>query len=486
MNEPGVPLELLLEGLPHSRITGERARLVSSLAIDSRAVTPGALFFALRGQQTDGHRYIGEAVARGAVAIVSEDDADLPEHVTAITVADSSRALSRIAGVFYRAPSHDLTIAGITGTNGKTTVTHMIAAIVNAAGLSASIIGTLGSAYGGMEQPLANTTPFASELHALLAQMRDAGVKIVAMEVSSHALALERVADVRFSIAGLTNVTRDHLDFHKSAQAYAAAKRSLFDLAERCVFNADDPHGERWAGELRASKPVLTYALQHEADIRAEEIRLHGSGSSFKAGGLQFELRIPGRFNVANALCALGIARTLGIADEVSARGLSSIERVRGRMERIDGGNIEVIVDYAHTPDALESALGALRETGSGRRIVVFGCGGDRDRGKRSEMGAVAGRLADYVYVTSDNPRTEDPRAIIDAILPGLGDAPHEIEPDRRRAIALAIRNARAGDVILIAGKGHENYQIVGTEVLPFDDAAEARRALAERERVPS
>ncbi len=284
MNEPGVPLELLLEGLPHSCITGERAQQVSSLAIDSRAVTPGALFFALRGQHTDGHRYIGEAVARGAVAIVSEDDIDLPDRVAAITVEDSSRALSKIAGVFYRSPSHDLTIAGITGTNGKTTVTHMIAAIVNAAGLSAGVIGTLGSAYGGMEQPLANTTPLASELHALLAQMRDAGVKIVAMEVSSHALALERVADVRFSVAGLTNVTRDHLDFHKSAQAYAAAKRSLFDLAERCVFNADDPHGERWAGELRASKPVPAFTPSNSAAAiaaaRFDRLCAPGNGTS--------------------------------------------------------------------------------------------------------------------------------------------------------------------------------------------------------------
>jgi UDP-N-acetylmuramoyl-L-alanyl-D-glutamate--2,6-diaminopimelate ligase len=487
MSDPGTPLELLLEGLSHSRIAGGgRERNIASLAIDSRAVTPGALFFAVRGQHTDGHQYIGDAVARGAVAIVSEQDVDLPGHVTAIVVPDSSAALSRIADAFYGSPSRELTVAGITGTNGKTTVTHMIAAIVNAAHFSAGIIGTLGTAYDGVEQPLANTTPLATELHALLAQMRDAGVKIVAMEASSHALALERVADVHFAVAGLTNVTRDHLDFHETPQAYAAAKRRLFDLAERCVLNADDPHGARWTDELRATKPVLTYALEAAADLRAEAIGVHSGGSHFQLEGQEFQLRIPGRFNVANALCAIGVARMLGMADDVSARALASLDRVRGRMERIDGGNVEVIVDYAHTPDALESALRALGESAQGRRILVFGCGGDRDRGKRAEMGAVAARLADYTYVTSDNPRTEDPRAIIDAILPGLGNAPHATEPDRRQAIVAAIRGARAGDVVLIAGKGHENYQIVGTEVLPFDDAAEARLALAQRERVTS
>jgi UDP-N-acetylmuramoyl-L-alanyl-D-glutamate--2,6-diaminopimelate ligase len=477
MTESGVPLEMLLQALPQN---------ITSLAIDSRAVTPGALFFALRGEQTDGHRYIDEAVKRGAVAVVSEKSVTLPENVTAILVPDSALALSKIADAFYGSPSRELAVAGVTGTNGKTTVTQMIAAIVNAGDLSAGIIGTIGTTYAGVDRPLANTTPLASELHGLLAQMRDTGVKVVAMEVSSHALTLGRAADVRFAVGALTNVTRDHLDFHKTPESYAAAKRQLFDLAERCVFNADDAHGERWAGEIRGQKPVLTYALQKSADLQAEAIALYADGSTFTLDGLPFELRIPGRFNVANALCAIAVARTLGMSDEVSARGLAALERVRGRMERVGDGPVHVIVDYAHTPDALENALRALRETVSGKRIVVFGCGGDRDRGKRPEMGAVVARNADFAYVTSDNPRTEDPRAIIEAILPGLGDAPHTVEPDRRTAIDLAVRSAEPGDVVLIAGKGHENYQIVGTDVLPFDDAAEARRALAERERVHS
>ncbi|HET9393966.1 MAG TPA: UDP-N-acetylmuramoyl-L-alanyl-D-glutamate--2,6-diaminopimelate ligase [Candidatus Rubrimentiphilum sp.] len=477
MNEPGVPLESLLEALPQN---------ITSLAIDSRAVTPGALFFALRGEHTDGHRYIGEAVRRGAIAVVSEERVSLPKNVTAIVVSDSALALSKIADAFYGSPSREITVAGVTGTNGKTTVTQMIASIANAANLSAGIIGTIGTTYAGVERPLSNTTPLASELHALLAQMRETGVKVVAMEVSSHALTLGRTADVRFAVGALTNVTRDHLDFHKTPESYAAAKRQLFEFAERCVFNADDAHGARWAGELRQKKPVLTYGSQQSADLRAEAIALHPDGSTFKLDGLSFEIRIPGRFNVANALCAVAVARTIGISDEVAARGLFSLERVRGRMERVGDGPVQVIVDYAHTPDALENALRALRETASGRRIVVFGCGGDRDRGKRPEMGAVVARHADFAYVTSDNPRTEDPVAIIDAIVPGLGQVPHAVEPDRRKAIDLAVRSAQPGDVVLIAGKGHENYQIVGSEVLPFDDAAEARRALAERERVHS
>jgi UDP-N-acetylmuramoyl-L-alanyl-D-glutamate--2,6-diaminopimelate ligase len=486
MIEPGVPLEVLLEGLPESRITGGGSVTVSSLAFDSRSVRPGALFFAIVGEHTDGHRFVSEAVAHGAAAVIVEREIDLPPRVTRVVVPDSTAALSKIADTFYRSPSRNLAIAGITGTNGKTTVTHMIAAIAGSAGLSAGIVGTLGASFNGVERSLDNTTPLAPELQALLAQMRDTAVQVVAMEVSSHALALARVSDVHFSVAGLTNVTRDHLDFHQTPEAYAAAKRRLFDLAERAVLNADDPYGVRWAEELRGIKPVLTFACDSPADVRAEKIRVHGSGSSFEVDGRQFDLRLTGRFNVSNALCAISAARMLGFADDVSARGLASVERVRGRMERIDGGNIEVIVDYAHTPDALESALRALKETASGRRIVVFGCGGDRDRGKRREMGAIVAQNADYAYVTSDNPRTEDPRAIIDDILPGIGGAPHEIEPDRARAIAVAIRDARPGDTILIAGKGHETYQIVGTKVLPFDDAAQARRALAERERVPS
>jgi UDP-N-acetylmuramoyl-L-alanyl-D-glutamate--2,6-diaminopimelate ligase len=287
---------------------------------------------------------------------------------------------------------------------------------------------------------------------------------------------------MRFRIGALTNVTRDHLDFHKSFEAYAAAKRRLFDMSPRCVLNADDDLGERWARELRTRKPVVTYGLIRDADLRPQSLEVRPDGSTFSLDGQPFTVRIPGRFNVANALCAIGIARSLGLRDADSARGLQALTRVAGRMDHVRGGGIDVIVDYAHTPDALENVLRTLRETASRRLVVVFGCGGDRDRGKRPQMGEVAARYADYTYVTSDNPRTEDPQAIIDEILPGVAPAPHTVQIDRRAAIEEAVSAAHAGDVVVIAGKGHENYQIVGTQVLPFDDLAIARSALAQRE----
>ncbi|HEV2262816.1 MAG TPA: UDP-N-acetylmuramoyl-L-alanyl-D-glutamate--2,6-diaminopimelate ligase [Candidatus Rubrimentiphilum sp.] len=482
MTPQGVLLETLIDALPDPpKVHGRANIFIASLAIDSRAVRPGALFVALRGQASDGHNYIGEAIARGAVAIVCERADPAVRNVTNVVVADSAQALSKIADAFYRSPSRGLTVAGVTGTNGKTTTTHMVAEIVSASGLSAGIIGTLGTSFAGTDEPQSNTTPLASELHAFLAQMRDAGIRVVAMEVSSHALALQRVADVRFAVGALTNVTRDHLDFHQTVEAYAAAKHELFELAERCVFNVDDRYGETWASEVRAKKPVLTYALDGQADLRATGIDLRTDGSSFRLDGSKFELHLPGKFNISNALCAIAIARSLGIADEASARGLAIVESVRGRMERISDGDIDVIVDYAHTPDALQNALAAIGEIARGRRIVVFGCGGDRDRGKRPEMGAIAAHHADFSYITSDNPRSEDPQTIIKEIVKGIGDAPHLVQSDRRAAIASAIADARPGDVILIAGKGHENYQIVGDEILPFDDAAEARKALAQR-----
>lgn len=484
MDEPvSVSLETLLRTLAqNTRVIGSREKTVSAIVIDSREVRAGALFVALRGEQTDGHRFIGEAVARGCAAVVMEEFCDVPPHVTAIVVPDSARALSQLADAFYGSPSHTLTVAGITGTNGKTTTSQMTAAIMNEGGMPAGVIGTIGARFGEKEWPLANTTPLASQLHELLGKMRDLGAKGVAMEVSSHALALQRVADVRFAVGALTNITRDHLDFHKSFDAYASAKRRLFEMALRCVINSDDETGERWARELRMRKPVLTYGLSRPADLQPTHVDVRSDGSTFVLDAQRFEVRIPGRFNVYNALCAIAIARQIGIDDAASVRGLASLTRVPGRMDHVRGDGIDVVVDYAHTPDALENLLRALRETARGRLIVVFGCGGDRDRGKRPQMGAVAAKYADFSYVTSDNPRTEDPRAIVDEILPGIGNAPHEAQIDRRAAIHQAIEGARAGDVIAIAGKGHENYQIVGTQVLAFDDLAVAREALALRE----
>jgi UDP-N-acetylmuramoyl-L-alanyl-D-glutamate--2,6-diaminopimelate ligase len=478
-----VALTTLLDRVAWTHVAGNQRREVTSIAIDSRSVEPGALFVALRGSRTDGHRFAADAVAKGASVVVAETvPPNLPASITLVRVPDSRRALSALAAAFYGEPSHALDVIGVTGTNGKTTTTHLVASILNTAGLSCGIVGTVGAEFGAKRWGLANTTPLPPALHELLARMRDEGAKAVAMEVSSHALALDRVDDVRFAAAVLTNVTRDHLDFHETLDAYAAAKRRLFSLAPVCVINLDDEIGRRWAVELgRERREVITYGMADGATIVPKEIVSDSEGTSFTANGQRYELCLPGRFNVWNALAAICVARSLGIDSATTARGLAAVATVPGRMERIVAGGVAVVVDYAHTPDALENALNSLRETAEGRLAVVFGCGGDRDRGKRPEMGAVAARLADRVYVTSDNPRTEPPRAIADAIVAGIGAHDRVVELDRRRAIERAIAESQVGDVVLIAGKGHEAYQIVGDRILPFDDAAIARTALSAR-----
>jgi UDP-N-acetylmuramoyl-L-alanyl-D-glutamate--2,6-diaminopimelate ligase len=482
--ERGVALATLLRRLSGASAGGGLDRHVTAIETDSRVVTPGALFVALRGTAVDSHRYVPEAIARGAAAVVVEPsyDGELPDGAAVVRVADTRRALSHLAAAFYGDPSFALDTVGITGTNGKTTTAHMIAAIAHASGKACGVIGTVGASLGERRWDLANTTPLPPELHALLAEMRDAGAAAVAMEVSSHALALERVEDVRFRVGVLTNVTRDHLDFHENWEAYAASKRRLFDLAEYCVLNADDPCGARWIAELRAcGRTAIAYGEAGDASLVPGQVQAGAFGSQFVVCGQPVELRVPGRFNVWNALAAIAAARVLGIDDATSARGLAALERVPGRMERIAGGDVNVVVDYAHTPDALESALRSLRETSPGAVAVVFGCGGDRDAGKRAPMGSVAARLADRIYLTSDNPRSEEPRAIAGGIAAGIGACAYVLELDRRSAIERAIREARPGDTVLVAGKGHETYQIVGTQRLPFDDAAVAREALAAR-----
>jgi UDP-N-acetylmuramoyl-L-alanyl-D-glutamate--2,6-diaminopimelate ligase len=481
--ERTIELSALLRRLPAStQVNGDTTRLVTAVTVDSRTVGPGALFVALRGAHSDGHAYVSQAVAKGAIAVVVEaaHQPHVPGHVTVVHVPDTRRALSPLAAAFYGDPSHALDVAGVTGTNGKTTTTHMIAAICNRANRPCGVIGTVGADFGAQSWTLANTTPLPPELQGLLAAMRDAGAATVAMEVSSHALALDRVEDVRFRVGVLTNVTRDHLDFHQTLESYAAAKRRLFSLAQTCVINVDDEHGARWATDLRArGVETLTYSNGRAANLVATNVAVEPGGSRFTLDDLEFDIRLPGRFNVWNALAAIGTARTLGIDDTDSAAGLAELDRVPGRMEHVRGGAIDVVVDYAHTPDALENALRSLRETTRGKLFVVFGCGGDRDRGKRPEMGAIAARLADRVIVTSDNPRSEDPGTIAAEIVAGSGtQSTVVVELDRRRAIERAVYEAGAGDVVLVAGKGHEAYQLVGERVLDFDDVAVVRDAL--------
>jgi len=475
----------LVASLDGALVQGNTNRAIGGLAHDSRAVRPGYAFVALRGERHDGHDFVAQAIARGAVAVVAElaraAALEIPDGVTLVAVNDTRRALAHLAATFYDRPSSALAVIGVTGTNGKTTTTFFIEAILEAAGVACGRIGTLGAEFRGETTSLGNTTPLALELQATLANFRARGARAVALEVSSHALALERVAEVAFALGVLTNVSRDHLDFHPTFDDYAAAKRSLFALAADVIFNADDPLGRRWAEEFPPSA-WRTYGIAEDAAIRASEIASSPSGTTFVVDGTRFTLRLPGRFNVANALAALAVARALRIDDAISAAALAGVVSVPGRMEHIAGAGIDVIVDYAHTPSALENVLRAAREGTHGRLVAVFGCGGDRDRGKRPEMGRIASERADYLVVTSDNPRSEEPQSIVDEIAAGVGDRSRlQVEVDRGNAIRSAILNAHAGDRIVVAGKGHETYQIVGAETRHFDDREEVRAALAER-----
>ena len=452
---------------------------VSGIAIDSRTVHPGEIFVALCGEHVDGHDYVADALARGAVCAVVEQGEYSDPRV--VRVEGTRRALAAIAAEFHGNAHRDLKLVAVTGTNGKTTTTQMIAAIFAAADQPCGIIGTTGAKFGPQSWNLAHTTPLPQELHALFAEMRDAGAVAVAMEVSSHALALERIAGLTFASAAFTNLTRDHLDFHGTMDEYAAAKRSLFDQAQAAVLSIDDAYGSRWATELRSVMPVTTFALEREADLVARDLLLDADGAQFDLSGQHVRVHLPGRFNVSNALAAIGVAASVGIDLATCAQGIDTVRAVDGRMERVGSGDVRVIVDYAHTPDALDSALRALRETTMGELIVVFGCGGDRDKGKRPQMGAIAARGADAMYITSDNPRSEDLHEILSDIERGVGSASHMIEPDRARAITRAIVDANAGDTVLIAGKGHERYQILATGRIPFDDRLVAGAALRQR-----
>jgi UDP-N-acetylmuramoyl-L-alanyl-D-glutamate--2,6-diaminopimelate ligase len=452
---------------------------VSALTADSRAVERGALYAAVRGSQTDGHRFVADAIRRGAAAVMVEtpQNAGVPE----LLVRDGRRALLAAARAWYGDPARSLTLIGVTGTNGKTTTTGLVRHLLNGGGRAGSI-GTLGAFDGaGNEIPSTAgslTTPGAADLQATLAALRDRGVTHVAMETSSHALEQGRLDGLTFAAGIFTNLTRDHLDYHGTMEAYLAAKLRLsgyLALNGIEIVNLDDPI---WR-EMPPRDGRITYGTAPAADLRAEAVELGAGGSSFRLSGRwgEADVRLPlmGDFNVSNALgaaaCSLGLGQAL--RDVVSR--LEATPQVPGRMERIADRPCVVLRDYAHTPDALERALATLRPLTAGRLIVVFGCGGDRDKGKRPLMGGVAAALADLAIVTSDNPRTEDPDAIIDDIESGMGSARHLRFTERRAAIAAALAEARAGDTVLLAGKGHETYQVIGTEKQPFDERAIVR-----------
>jgi len=466
------------------------------LAYDSRRVQPGFVFFAIKGFEKDGHDFIEDAVRRGAVAVVAEKELTVPPGVTFVRVPNTRRALAAAAAAFYGYPDRWLRVIGVTGTNGKTTTTHLVRAVYAAAEEKTGLVGTLSAVYGDTVLPAERTTPESLELEALLRRMVDEGVTTVVMEVSSHALALERVAEIEFDVAVFTNLTQDHLDFHRDMADYYAAKARLFlGLKElrrkkrprRAVINVDDVYGQRLAEE--SGGKVVTYGLMQEADFRAREVELGPHGTTFTVewaeGEVPVELQLVGRFNVYNALAAFAVGVTEGFPATQVSEALRNVKAVPGRFERVEvGQDFTVVVDYAHTPDGLENALQAARALTAGRVIVVFGCGGDRDAGKRPLMGKIAARLADFTVITSDNPRSEDPRRITAAIEAGFRQvgAPgsYAVEEDRREAIALAFRQARPGDIVVLAGKGHEDYQIIGDKRLPFDDRKVATAILKE------
>ncbi|MBN1774158.1 MAG: UDP-N-acetylmuramoyl-L-alanyl-D-glutamate--2,6-diaminopimelate ligase [Deltaproteobacteria bacterium] len=495
----------LLVGTQVLAVHGDAQTPVASVVLDSRAAGPGACFLALPGTQADGATFAADAAARGAVAVVAatEPDPALLGRVVWVRVADAREAAANIAAAFHGRPLDRMLLLGVTGTNGKTTTTFLLEGALAAAGHRPGVLGTIAARYAGRTEPATHTTPDAPALNAVAARMVAAGVTHLAMEVSSHALALGRIAGLRFQGAAFTNLTQDHLDFHPTFEDYAAAKLRLFreHLAPDAlaVVALDDPHGERFAETARAAgarvarfstRPGAAAELAVErADYAADATR-----ATLRCFGrrVEAEVRTIGEHNLANLLTAVGLAHAAGVPVEPAVHGAAAVPNVPGRLERVavrDG--IHAFVDYSHTPDALDHAVATLRPLCRGRLWVVFGCGGDRDRAKRPLMGRAAA-AGDRVIATSDNPRTEDPAAILDQLEPGLraaglprveltelGDAgrAYAREPDRRAAIAAAVGQARPGDLILVAGKGHEDYQIVGREKRHFDDREEVRRA---------
>lgn len=474
-------LSQLLEGCDAAPGPGPEV-VVSGIAYRSDSVRQGDAFFCIPGFKADGHAYAADAAARGAAALVCARPLECP--VPQVVVPDTRRALALASARFYGEPSRALDVAGITGTNGKTTTTYLLDSIFRAAGRTTGLIGTVETRVAGERLVSANTTPESADLQSLLARMREAGVTAVSMEVSSHAIDLHRVDGVRFAVAAFTNLTQDHLDYHSTLEEYWTVKRRLFadlDVVERVV-NIDDPRGSRLAGEIG---DVWTVGRDVRAAIRALDER-PGPVSTVltlatPVGRTSFELPLAGAYNVSNALVAAGCALALGIGLEDVVAGLERAPQVPGRLERIDEGQaFAVLVDYAHTPDGLAKAIAAVRSVTPGRVITVFGCGGDRDPDKRALMGAAAGNSSDEVVVTSDNPRSEDPVGIILAIEDGLRPTgtPYHVEVDRRAGIRAALAMASPDDAVLIAGKGHEDYQIFADRRIHFDDREVAREEL--------
>jgi UDP-N-acetylmuramoyl-L-alanyl-D-glutamate--2,6-diaminopimelate ligase len=502
-------LRELLEKLPDTENHGGGEVSIDSLTCDSRAVRPGALFFALRGSKVDGHCYIEKSVAAGAAAIILEDSSYAPAGIPWVLVKDGRAAMGRMAALFNGDPTATKPLVGITGTNGKTTTTYLIEAILAASGKPAAVLGTISYRFGATIIEASHTTPESTELQSAFRQLEEAGARAFVMEVSSHALEQKRVDGCHFDVGIFSNLTRDHLDYHGDMESYLSAKSRFFSEllradgekpTRRAAINMDDPYGPRVASA--ASCPVITYGRAGNWDVRPEEVHLSVRGISgvlrTPKGEFPFASRLLGRFNLSNILAAVAAGIALDLPLQAIKQGIENHATVPGRMERVENlHGVTCLVDYAHTGDALENVLATLKEIATGRIITLFGCGGDRDNGKRPIMGRTAAAMSDLAIVTSDNPRTEDPLAILeqikagitplglceyrpDELVGGFADKGFALLENRRAAIRLAIRLANPGDIVLLAGKGHEDYQIIGTTKHHFDDREEAAAAFAE------
>ena len=486
-------LKTLAGAIPVRQVIGPLDRAVESIAYDSRRVQRNGLFVALRGEKNDGHEFIGQAIENGASVIVAEREEKNP-RATCLLVENTRPALADLAATFYGLPARRLKLAAVTGTNGKTTTTFLIKHICEKAGLRCGLIGTVRYEIGERVLPAARTTPESLDLQELLAQIANAGCRAAAMEVSSHALTQERVRGLEWDVAVFTNLTQDHLDYHGTMENYFESKAKLFtQLTQQqkkrkpvAVVNMDDRYGEQLLDKIDTKISVITFGMGVRADFRASNYRMEFGGTSYQldARGKSYLVRLPliGRFNVANSMAALAAANALGLNLREAVLSLGKSPQVPGRLEMVPAKRqFQVFVDYAHTPDALLNVLKTLRQLEPGRLIVVFGCGGDRDRQKRPLMGRIADQNADYSIITSDNPRKEDPNAIISEIEKGFGSDCYEKVTGRAEAIVRAIAVAQPRDIILIAGKGHETYQEFADHTVPFDDIQVARRAIEDR-----
>lgn len=484
----------LLEGIEHQILRGEYDIEISGVEYDSRRVAPGSAFVCVAGFKTDGHNYVSQAVLSGAGAIISERAVETDGKCAVVLVRDARRVLSVLAARIFDHPTRSLRVVGVTGTNGKTTITHLIKAILEEAGHKVGLMGTLYASFQDYQESFANTTPESVDIERFCRKVLDGKGEYVVMEVSSHALDLGRVNQIDFDVAVFSNLTQDHLDYHKTLDNYREAKSLLFKNLELkidkyAVINLDDDHAPAFIQAAGVEK--ITFGITQTAIVKAVDAEISAGGSTFLVvypdGELKINLRLAGLFSVYNALAAITFALREGIAPNIIQMALSKVKVVPGRFESIDEGqDFTVIVDYAHTPDGLENILKTARQIAKGRIITVFGCGGDRDRTKRPLMGGIAGRYSDFCIVTSDNPRSEEPLDIIEDILSGLREvntAHYAVVPDRREAIRHAVYLGKTDDFVIIAGKGHENYQLIKGKTYPFDDRLVTREYIREKER---